>query len=274
MEKRILGRSGLEVPVVGMGTWRTFDIRGESDEARSRRIVERAHQLGATFFDSSPMYGRAERVLGDSLRAIRSDVLIATKIWAHGNREGYQQAKDGLKYFGGWIDLYQIHNLLNWRQHLDMLERFKREGVVKAIGATHYSPSAFDELQTVMHTGRITAIQIPYNPIERDVERRILPLAADLGLGVVVMRPFGEGSLFRRRLSNEELKPLEPFGITTWAQALIKWVLSDPRCHVTIPATSSEAHMANNASAGTPPWFGRDERALVTRLVTKAASIV
>src|SRR5689334_8665544 len=102
MEKRILGRSGLEVPVVGMGTWRTFDIRGDSDEARSRRIVERAHQLGATFFDSSPMYGRAERVLGDSVRAIRSDVLIATKIWTHGNREGYQQAKEGLKYFGGW----------------------------------------------------------------------------------------------------------------------------------------------------------------------------
>lgn len=274
MEQRTLGQSGLEVPVVGMGTWRTFDVRGDADEARSRTIVQRAHQLGARFFDSSPMYGRAERVLGHSVRALRSDVLIATKIWTHSSREGYQQAKDALEYFGGWIDLYQIHNLLNWRQHLDMLDRLKGEGAVKAIGATHYSRSAFDELQTVMHTGRITAIQIPYNPIERDVETTILPRAADLGLGVVVMRPFGEGSLFRRRLSDEDLKPLEPFGITTWAQALIKWVLSDIRCHVTIPATSSEAHMADNARAGAPPWFGRDERALVTRLVTKAGSIV
>ena len=273
MEKRLLGQSGLHVPVVGMGTWRTFDVRGHADEARSRRIVECAHQLGATFFDSSPMYGRAERVLGDSVRPIRAAVLIATKIWTQGSREGYEQATAALKDFGGWIDLYQIHNLLNWRQHLDMLEQLKREGVVKAIGATHYSRSAFGELQTVMNTGRITAIQIPYNPVERDVEAKILPLAADLGLGVVVMRPFGEGSLLRRRLSDEDLKPLRPFGVTTWTQALIKWILSDTRCHVTIPATSSEAHMTDNAHAGDPPWFGRDERALVTSLVTKAGTI-
>ena len=270
----MLGQAGLEVPVVGMGTWRTFDVAGGADTTRSRRIVERAHQLGATFFDSSPMYGRAERVLGDSVRPIRSEVLIATKIWTQNRQEAYDQAREALQYFGGWIDLYQIHNLLNWRQHLEMLERFKQEGLVKAVGATHYSRSALGELQTVMNTGRITAIQIPYNPIERDVEPKILPLAADLGLGVVVMRPFGEGSLLRRRLPDKDLERLRPFGVTTWAQALIKWVLSDTRCHVTIPATSREAHMTENARAGDPPWFGPDERAFVTRLVTKAGSIV
>ncbi len=270
----MFGQSGLVVPAVGMGTWRTFDVRGAADEARSRRIVERARQLGATLFDSSPMYGRAERVLGDSVRAIRADVLIATKIWTHGTQEGYQQAKHALELFGGWIDLYQIHNLLNWREHLDTLERLQREGAVKAIGATHYSRSAFGELETVMKTGRITAIQIPYNPIERAVEAKILPLAADLRLGVVVMRPFGEGSLLRHPPPHEALAPLRPFGVRTWAQALLKWILSDPRCHVAIPATSSEAHMGENAEAADPPWFGPDERALVTRLATKADSIV
>ena len=274
MDKRILGQSGLEVPVVGMGTWRTFDVRGEAAQARSRRIVERAHQLGATFFDSSPMYGRAEAVLADCVRPIRRDVLVATKIWTNRSLEGYQQATRALGLFDGRIDLYQVHNLLNWRQHLDTLERLRLEGVVKAIGATHYNRAALGELQTVMNTGRVNAIQIPYNPIERDVEARILPLAADLGLGVVVMRPFGEGSLMRRPPSEQDLEPLRRFGVTTWAQALLKWVLSDSRCHVAIPATSSEAHMGDNARAGDPPWFGSDERALVTRLATKAGSIV
>jgi aryl-alcohol dehydrogenase-like predicted oxidoreductase len=117
-----------------------------------------------------------------------------------------------------------------------------------------------------MQTGRVTAIQIPYNPLERDVERDILPLAADLGLGVVVMRPFAEGALLRRPPSVRDLEPLRAFGVTTWAQALLKWILSDPRCHVTIPATSSPDRMKENAAAGNPPWFGPDERALVAGL--------
>jgi aryl-alcohol dehydrogenase-like predicted oxidoreductase len=144
------------------------------------------------------------------------------------------------------------------------------EGAVVAIGATHYSASAFDELAVVMRTGRITAIQIPYNPLQREVERVILPLAAELNLGVVVMRPFAEGGLMRRPPSPESLTPLRPFGITTWAQALLKWGLSDPRCHVAIPATSRPGRMTENAAAGNPPWLGPEERALVGRL---AASV-
>ena len=174
-----------------------------------------------------------------------------------------------LGFFGGRVDLYQVHNLVNWRAHLDTLERLRAEGTVRAIGATHYQPAAFDELRTVMKTGRISAIQIPYNPLERDVEREILPLSADLNLDVVVMRPFGEGSLLRKMPPAADLVPLAPFGVRTWPQALLKWILSDPRCDVAIPATSRPERMTENAAAGAPPWFGEDERGYVAKLAQR-----
>lgn len=266
MEHRALGQSGLTVPVVGMGTWRTFDVRGPAEEQRAATVVDAALASGANLFDSSPMYGEAERVLGASLHRRREQALIATKIWTATRAEGQRQAERALAFFGGRIDLYQVHNLLNWQEQLALLEGLRDAGQVRAIGATHYSPSAFDELARVMRTGRISAIQIPYNPLEREVEQTILPLAAELGLGVVVMRPFGEGSLMRRVPPPQALAPLRPFGVTTWAQALLKWVLSDPRCHVAIPATSSPDRMRENAAAGDPPWFGPDERAYVANL--------
>jgi aryl-alcohol dehydrogenase-like predicted oxidoreductase len=120
-----------------------------------------------------------------------------------------------------------------------------------------------------MGSGRIGFVQVPYNPLERDVERAVLPLAEDLGLGVMLMRPFGRGSVLRRWPSPAELAPLEPFGVTTWPQALLKWGLSDPRCTLSIPATSRPGRMTENAAAGDPPWFGPDERDLVTRLATR-----
>jgi aryl-alcohol dehydrogenase-like predicted oxidoreductase len=252
-----------------MGTWRTFDVRGALPEAHARGVVECALAAGGNFFDSSPMYGEAERVLGAAVEGAREHVLIATKVWARSADEGREQVTRALRLFGGRIDLYQVHNLVSWRQHLTMLERLKAEGRVAALGATHYSPSAFGELEDVMRTGRITSIQVPYNPLERDVERTILPLAADLSLGVIVMRPFGEGALVRQSPAARELQPLSGFGVTTWPQALLKWALSDPRCHVTIPATSRLGHMRDNAQAGTPPWFGPDERAYVARLAAR-----
>lgn len=266
MEQRTLGKTGLVVPVVGMGTWKTFNVRGKQAEENARRTVDQALATGANFFDSSPMYGEAERVLGQTITGRREQTLIATKVWASTGVEGRQQINFALRCFGGRVDLYQIHNLLNWREHLAMLEKLHSAGQVRAIGATHYSAAAFDELLQVMQTGRITAIQIPYNPIERDVEKMILPIAADLGLGVVVMRPFGEGSLLRHIPSPADLEPLRPFGVTTWPQALLKWSLSDQRCHVAIPATSRPERMVENAAAGTPPWFGQQERDLVARL--------
>lgn len=266
METRLLGQTGLRVPAVGMGTWRTFDVLGVAAERNARAVVDAAFAVGASFFDSSPMYGEAERILAATLEGRRDAAVIATKIWTPSAVEGHAQAERALRLFGGWVDLYQVHNLVNWREHLVLLERLRDAGRVRAIGATHYSPSAFGELAQVMRTGRITAIQIPYNPLEREVEHAILPLAAELGLGVVVMRPFGEGSLLRRQPPAAELEPLHPFGVTTWAQALLKWVLSEPRCHVAIPATSRPERMIENAAAGEPPWFGVEERALVARL--------
>lgn len=270
MEHRTLGNTGLQVPVVGMGTWQTFNVRGDAAVRNARSIVDTALKAGANFFDSSPMYGAAEQVLGEAVRGRREQVLVATKVWASTGSEGRGQARRALHFFGGYIDLYQIHNLLNWPEHLDMLEGLRDAGQVRAIGATHYSGGAFRDLRQVMQTGRITAIQIPYNPLEREVEHDILQLATDLGLGVIVMRPFAERALLQRPPSRDDLAPLEPFGVTTWAQALLKWILSDPRCHVTIPATSHAEHMEANAAAGEPPWFGTEERELVVRLAQRS----
>lgn len=254
------------MPVVGMGTWQTFDVSSPGEEKNRRTVVDAALGAGAAFFDSSPMYGQAERVLGRALRGKREQAIVATKIWAATAEEGRAQAERALEYFGGYVDLYQVHNLLNWHEQLNLLEELKDSGKVRAIGATHYSAASFGELRRVMEMGLISAIQIPYNPLEREVEREILPLAVDLDLGVVVMRPFGEGSLLRKQVPPERLEPLNAFGVTTWTQALLKWILSDPRCQVAIPATSDVEHMRENAAAGDPPWFGPEERAYVERL--------
>ena len=266
MEIRAFGSTGLRVPVVGMGTWATFDVRGQQEEAHARAVVDAALEGGSNFFDSSPMYGEAERVLGLALGGRRDGAMVATKIWTPSADEGRRQAERALDFFGGHVELYQVHNLVNWREQLAMLEELKANGQVTAIGATHYQASAFGELEQVMKTGRITAIQIPYNPIQREVEQRILPLAADLNLGVIVMRPFAERALMKHVPSASELAPLAPFGVRTWGQALLKWGLSDPRCHVAIPATFNVDHMRENTAAGEPPWFDDEARARVSRL--------
>src|SRR5215467_889163 len=269
MEQRTLGHTGLRVPVIGMGTWRTFDVHGDAAKKNAHATVDTAFRVSANFFDSSPMYGAAEQVLAETLQGRREQAIVATKVWASTRLEGQAQVKRALSFFGSVIDLYQIHNLVDWREHLVMLEQLRDAGKVRAIGATHYSSSAYGELSVAMQTDRITAIQIPYNPLEREVEQAILPLAADLNMGVVVMRPFAEGALMRIRPSEVALEPFRPFGVTTWAQVLLKWILSDSRCHVTIPATSRPSRMEENAAAGNPPWFGPKERELVIRLARR-----
>jgi aryl-alcohol dehydrogenase-like predicted oxidoreductase len=270
MERRTLGPDGFEVPVIGMGTSRTLDVRGRAAETTSRRIVEEALDAGATLFDSSPMYGEAERVLGLALDGRRSEAIVATKVWTADDDLAESQIATSLRHAYGRVELYQVHNLVAWPARLDQLERLRDEGLVDVVGATHYDPAAFEELMTVMRGGRIGFVQVPYNPLERDVERAVLPLAEELGLGVMLMRPFGRGSVLRRWPSPDELAPLQPFGVATWPQALLKWGLSDLRCTVSIPATSRPGRMTENAAAGDPPWFGPDERDLVTRLATRS----
>jgi aryl-alcohol dehydrogenase-like predicted oxidoreductase len=250
MERRRFGRTDLQVPVVGLGTWQTFDV-GPGQESRARDVVEAMWDGGTRFYDSSPMYGRAEGVLGRALGVRRADALVATKIWTSSPAEAQSQFAAQLEFYGGRIDLEQVHNLVRWREHLDWMEDERAAGRIGFLGATHYSPGAFDELEQVMRTGRIDAIQVPYNPLEREAERRILPLAAELDLGVIAMRPLGGGSLVGR------LHPTE----------LLKWTLADERVHVAIPATSSVDHARDNTAAGAPPWPSSEER---RRLVSRA----
>jgi aryl-alcohol dehydrogenase-like predicted oxidoreductase len=252
MERRRFGRTGLEVPVVGLGTWQTFDVDPAGASA-AREVVETVWEGGTRLFDSSPMYGRAERVLGNALDDRRGQALIATKIWTSSVTEGRSQFEAQLAFFGGRIELEQVHNLVAWREHLDWFEEEREAGTIGFIGATHYAASAFDELEQVMRTGRIDAIQVPYNPVEREAARRILPLAADLDLGVIAMRPLGGGSLTRRFDAGE----------------LLKWTLGDERVHVAIPATSSPAHGTNNTAAGAAPWPTREERQKLVELAAR-----
>jgi aryl-alcohol dehydrogenase-like predicted oxidoreductase len=233
MELRALGATGLEVPVVGLGTWRTFDV-GPAGEPAAAEVVRAVLDAGTRLFDSSPMYGRAEGVLARALGGRRDEAIVATKIWTPSPEGARRQLDRQLALFGGRVEIEQIHNLVAWREHLPWLEREREAGRIGLIGATHYSPSAFDELELVMRTGRIQAIQVPWNPAERDAERRILPLAQELGLGVIGMRPFGGGPLARGR------DPAE----------LLRWALADERVHVAIPATSVVAHARANAAAG------------------------
>jgi aryl-alcohol dehydrogenase-like predicted oxidoreductase len=265
MERRPFGNTGMQVPVIGMGTWKTFDVRGKEVDARVR-VTDAAFETGATFFDSSPMYGEAERVLGQTLNGRRDRAIVATKLWASDEGEAEQQIAGALSWFDGRVDVYQVHNLVAWRKRLERLQRLKETGALRVIGVTHYSAAAYEDLLHAMRDPRVRAVQIPYNPVQRTVESKILPAAADLGLGVIVMRPFGGGSLLAAQVNRAALAPLAPFGIRTWPQALLKWILSDLRCHVAIPATSSAAHLRANAAAGEPPWLGADERAYISRL--------
>jgi aryl-alcohol dehydrogenase-like predicted oxidoreductase len=269
MEQRAFGNSGLTVPAVGMGTWQTLDVRGEREEAERHAVVHAAIEAGVTLFDTSPMYGESPRVLADALRTDRGRVLVADKVWTPSAAEGREQGRRALGWYGGRVDIYQIHNLVAWRDHLPMLEEMRVDGSVGVIGATHYAHSAFPELIRAMRTGRIQMIQVPYNAADRAVEREVLPLAQELGLGVLVMEPLGSGALVRRAPSAREMAPLAEFGVTTWAQALLKWILSDPRVHCVIPATRRLERVIENAAAGNPPWFDADTREYVARLASR-----
>jgi diketogulonate reductase-like aldo/keto reductase len=254
MEERRLG------PVVGLGTWNTF--RGDRDLARA--IVGAALDAGAGCFDTSPMYG-SEQALGAALTERRHDATVLTKIWTSSLDEARQQYEDQLGWFGR-IEVEQVHNLVAWKRHLPWLEAERDAGRIGRLGVTHYSPSAFGELARALRTRRFDTVQLPLNPRERTCERELLPLAAELGVAVIVMEPLASGALLTSSPSEQELAPLRDFGIETWPQALLKWILSDPRVDLVIPATSKSERAAENAAAGRPPWFGREERALVERL--------
>jgi diketogulonate reductase-like aldo/keto reductase len=257
VEERRLG------PVVGLGTWSTFG----GDRGLARDVVGAALDAGVRVFDSSPMYGGAEASLGEALRDLRESATVATKIWASSAEEGQRQYEAQRRFFGR-VELEQVHNLVAWDAHLSWLEAEREEGRIDRLGVTQYASGAFGELERALATGRFDAVQVPLNPLEREAERRILPLAAERELAVVVMEPFGGSGapLLRRSPPPEALEPLRELGIETWAQALLAWVLADPRVDVVIPATSRPERAAENARAGELPALEPDARGLIERM--------
>jgi diketogulonate reductase-like aldo/keto reductase len=248
--------------VVGLGTWRTFG----GDDALAAEVVGAALDAGSRVVDSSPMYGGAERALGAALQGRRDAVDVATKIWAGSVDEGRTQYERQLAWFGGRVELEQVHNLVAWRDHLPWLERERDGGRIGRLGVTHYDPRAFGELAAALRTRRFDAVQLPLNPLERECERELLPLAADLGVAVLVMRPLGGGSLAHRPPGPDRLAPLGAFGVRTWPQALLKWALLDRRVDAVVPGTRRPERARENGEAGSPPWLGAAERALVEQL--------
>jgi diketogulonate reductase-like aldo/keto reductase len=208
------------------------------------------------------MYGGAEEALGAALAPRRLRTAVATKIWARSVEEGRLQLARQLEWFG-MVEIEQIHNLVSWREQLEWLEEERAARRIGRLGVTHYAAGAFDELAEALRTRSFDTVQLPYNPHEREVERELLPLAAELGVAVIVMRPLGEGTLVRNSPPAEALRDL---GVETWAQALLKWALSDGRVDVVIPATSRPERAAENAAAGEPPWFTAEQRDYVAGL--------
>ena len=231
MEERRLG------PVVGLGTYRTFD----GDAALAARVADTALDAGVRLFDSSPMYGGAERALGEALRDRRDGTVVATKIWAGSTDEGRQY--EAQRAFFGRVEIEQVHNLVSWQEHLPWLEAERDAGRVDRLGVTHYDPATFGELEHALRTGRFDTVQIPLNPLERACEERVLPLAEELGVAVLVMRPLGGA---RSGLLARDPGPaaLAELAAETWAQALLAWALADPRADAVLPATSRPARCA------------------------------
>jgi diketogulonate reductase-like aldo/keto reductase len=242
-----------------MGTWRTFD----TTEDRAP-VVEAAIAAGITLFDSSPMYGRAEHVLASALRGRREQVQVATKVWTADPDEGRRQTENALRLYGH-VDIYHVHNLVNWPEQLKLLEELRDRGHVTVVGATHYQASAFPQLIELMRTKRLGMIQVPYSPIAKESATSVLPLADELGLGVLVMSPL-QGGIVQAQPTADDLNSL---GVRTWPQAVLKWIASDSRVSCVLTATRMREHAMENAEAGTPPWFDADQRALVERIARR-----
>lgn len=233
-------------PVVGLGTYATF----RDDRERARAVVGASLDAGCRVMDTSPMYGAAEGSLADALGGRRDEAIVATKIWTPDPGDARAQLDAQIGRFGR-VDLEQVHNLVAWREHLPWLEAERDEGRIGRLGVTHYDPGAFAELERALLTRRFDVVQLPLNPRERECERRLLPLAAELGVAVLVMRPFGGtgAPLLAREPREAALEPLREAGVATWGQALLAWILADERVDAVIPATSKPERVRENAQA-------------------------
>jgi diketogulonate reductase-like aldo/keto reductase len=273
MLARPIPSTGETIPAVGLGTWRTFDVGASAAEREPlREVLQRFVTLGGRLVDSSPMYGTAESVVGNLAVGVsgRDSLFIATKVWTSGREAGVAQMEQSRQRLGiSRLDLMQIHNLLDWRTHLRTMREWKEAGRIRYLGVTHYTAGAYDELERVMRSEPLDFLQVNYSLGEREAERRVLPLARDRGLAVLVNRPFQEGDLFRKVRGQSLPAWAADFDCESWAQFFLKWILAHPVVTCVIPATSRPAHLVDNMKAGQgrlPDTATRDRMAaLVTR---------
>ncbi|MAY67857.1 MAG: aldo/keto reductase [Rhodospirillaceae bacterium] len=250
-------RTGVTLPAIGMGSWLTFDV-GDDAAARKARtqVLKTFFDLGGGMIDSSPMYGSSEAVIGHGLAALGKPrtLFAATKVWTPGRDHGIRQMAESERLWGVKpFDLLQVHNLLGWEGHLETLAQWKADGRVRHIGITTSHGRRHDELEQIMKTRPVDFVQLTYNLVDREAEARLLPLARDKGIAVIVNRPFQRGALIDRLQG----RPLPPFaaeiGAVNWAQVLLKWIVSHPAVTCAIPATTRVEHMTENMGAAAGP---------------------
>ena len=255
MMTRVIQSSGEELPVIGLGTWRTFDVALTSDNRRQQldEVLSLFVKLGGRVIDSSPMYGRAEEVSGDLSAAlgIRDKVFLATKVWTRGKESGIKSMERSMALLRTkQIDLMQVHNLLDVHTHLATLREWKQQGRIQYLGITHYEAGAFSDVEKIMRNEKLDFIQINYSLMEREAEERVLPLANERGIAVIVNRPFGAGDLFDKVRS----KPLPDWAAEcdcrSWAQFFLKWIVAHPAVTCVIPATDKPRHLEDNMQGG------------------------
>lgn len=252
MMQRIIPSTGEELPVIGLGTWQTFDVSGKSLYPKLASVLHEMRKEGGRLIDSSPMYGHSEKVIGDitSTIDIRDDFFYATKVWTTGRQAGIEQMESSMqKMQRNTIDLMQIHNLTDWRTHLATLREWKEQGKIKYIGITHYTDSIHGELERIISTEKIDFVQFNYSIQNRNAEKSLLAAAANNGVATLINRPFGEGSLFRKVYG----KPLPQWavdaGIDSWSTYFLKYIISNPAVTCVIPATANPVHAIENYNA-------------------------
>jgi diketogulonate reductase-like aldo/keto reductase len=264
MHTRPIPSTGEPLPVVGCGTWRGFDVgAAAADRARLGSVLDTLFAAGGRMLDSSPMYGRAEAVVGDLLGAAapRPPAFLATKVWTRGREAGIAQMRESLRRLrADRIDLMQVHNLVDWREHWPTLRAWKDAGTVRYAGLTHYDESAYPALEGALRALRPDFVQFNYSVQARTAEARLLPLAAELGVAVIVNLPFGGGDLLRRLARVPVPAWANELGCGGWAPLLLKFVLGHPAVTCAIPGTGRAEHMAANAAAGTGVVLDADQR--------------
>ena len=265
--RKAIASSGEQVPVIGMGTSRTFNAAGEPTMiANLARVLETFFAHGGTVIDSSPMYGSSEQVIGSLLQTVRptAGLFAATKVWTDGRASGIDQMEQSRRLWGvDRFDLIQIHNLRDWKVHYETLRDMKAAGRIRYIGITTSHGRDHQELQSVLERHPFDFVQFSYNIGNREVERALLPLAAERGIAVIVNRPFARGSLFRKTRGRPLPDWASEIDCASWGQFFLKYVVSHPAVTCAIPATSKVHHMQDNMDAG----FGRlPDRAMRTRM--------